>query len=58
MGLFSEHYGARDKEETADIVDPASDAFWERWNARARRNTELYRELLAAEPDDQIHSVR
>lgn len=39
--------------ETFDFVaDPLSDRLWEMWTSRATRNTEIFRQLFHADPDD------
>ena len=55
MKLFAEHFGAENPNE---ILDPVSKDFWNRWNERAQRNTEIYREIFSAEPDNEITTVR
>jgi phospholipase D1/2 len=42
--------------DTFDFVaDPLSDEMWEMWTSRASRNTEIFRQLFHADPDD--HSM-
>lgn len=38
------------------VEDPLSDKLWETWTGRASKNTELFRHLFHADPDD--HSAR
>lgn len=39
--------------DTFDFVaDPLSDELWEMWTSRATRNTEVFRQLFHADPDD------
>lgn len=37
------------------VADPLSDEVWDVWNSRASKNTEIYRRLFRADPDD--HSM-
>ena len=34
------------------VADPLSDAVWEMWTGNATQNTELFRHLFRADPDD------
>jgi phospholipase D1/2 len=34
------------------VADPLSDELWEMWTTRATRNTEVFRQLFHADPDD------
>jgi phospholipase D1/2 len=44
---------ARDGDEFSGIVeDPLSDQLWEMWTGRATRNTEIFRQLFHADPDN------
>jgi len=36
------------------VADPLSDKVWDMWCGNATRNTEVYRELFRADPDDNI----
>ncbi|KAK5998229.1 Phospholipase D1 [Cladobotryum mycophilum] len=36
------------------VEDPLSEDLWDMWNGRADRNTELFRHLFHADPDDHI----
>lgn len=36
------------------VMDPMSDPLWEMWTGRATTNTEMYRQLFRADPDDNI----
>ncbi|KAF6808198.1 phospholipase [Colletotrichum sojae] len=46
---------AWDRDETWRFVeDPLSDELWEMWTTNATKNTELYRHLFHADPDDHI----
>ncbi|CZT42378.1 related to phospholipase D [Rhynchosporium secalis] len=41
--------------ETFDFVaDPLSDEMWEMWTSRASKNTEIFRQLFHADPDDYV----
>ncbi|KAL2066313.1 hypothetical protein VTL71DRAFT_2384 [Oculimacula yallundae] len=41
--------------ETFDFVaDPLSDEMWEMWTTRATKNTEIFRQLFHADPDDFV----
>jgi phospholipase D1/2 len=39
-------------EEDEFVADPLGDALWDMWRSRARKNTEIYRYLFRADPDD------
>jgi len=42
-----------DKDESWKFVeDPLSDELWEMWTSRATKNTEVFRQLFHADPDD------
>lgn len=42
-----------DKHEAFEFVaDPLSDELWEMWTSRASKNTEIFRQLFHADPDD------
>jgi len=44
-----------DKDEFFEFVaDPLSDELWEMWTSRATRNTEIFRQLFHADPDDFV----
>jgi phospholipase D1/2 len=34
------------------VADPLSDELWEMWTSRASKNTEIFRQLFHADPDD------
>jgi phospholipase D1/2 len=34
------------------VADPLSDELWDMWTSRATRNTEVFRQLFHADPDD------
>ena len=36
------------------VADPLSDDLWEMWTTRATKNTEVFRQLFHADPDDNI----
>jgi phospholipase D1/2 len=36
------------------VADPLSDKLWEMWTGRATTNTEVFRQLFHADPDDNI----
>jgi phospholipase D1/2 len=38
------------------VTDPMSEPLWEMWTGRATTNTEVYRMLFRADPDDNIKS--
>lgn len=41
-------------EENDFVADPLSDELWDTWTERATTNTEVYRTLFRADPDDHI----
>ncbi|KIV97940.1 hypothetical protein PV10_01637 [Exophiala mesophila] len=41
-------------EEWEFVADPLGDAVWEKWCTQATTNTEIYRHLFRADPDDNI----
>ncbi|KAG0646370.1 Phospholipase D1 [Hyphodiscus hymeniophilus] len=44
-----------DKHEGYEFVaDPLSDELWEMWTSRASKNTEIFRQLFHADPDDFV----
>lgn len=53
--LFKEHFGTNVLE---DVRDPVSDEFWEQWNLRAHRNSELCWQIWRAEPSDTQTSLK
>ncbi|KAK4174526.1 hypothetical protein QBC36DRAFT_38740 [Triangularia setosa] len=45
----------RDKDDSWKFVeDPLSDELWEMWTSRASKNTEVFRQLFHADPDDHV----
>jgi phospholipase D1/2 len=43
----------RDGDESWKLVeDPLSDELWDMWTGRATKNTEVFRQLFHADPDD------
>ncbi|PYH48896.1 putative phospholipase PldA [Aspergillus saccharolyticus JOP 1030-1] len=38
------------------VTDPMNDALWEMWTHQATVNTDMYRLLFRADPDDNIHT--
>ncbi|KAK1759205.1 putative phospholipase D1 [Echria macrotheca] len=45
----------RDNDETWKMVeDPLSDELWERWTSQATKNTQIFRQLFHADPDDHV----
>ncbi|PMD36346.1 phospholipase D/nuclease [Hyaloscypha variabilis F] len=36
------------------VADPLSDDVWDMWTSRATRNTEVFRQLFHADPDDNV----
>ena len=40
------------------VADPLSDQVWDRWTGNASRNTELFRHLFRADPDDHSEFAR
>ncbi|KAG9236350.1 hypothetical protein BJ875DRAFT_456734 [Amylocarpus encephaloides] len=38
------------------VADPLSDEVWDMWTSRATRNTEIFRQLFHADPDDHVKS--
>jgi phosphatidylserine/phosphatidylglycerophosphate/cardiolipin synthase-like enzyme len=55
MKLFKEHSGIEDEEY---LRDPLSTEFNQIWKIRAKENTEFYRHVFRAYPDDEIQSIR
>ena len=48
---------ARDNcEEYEFVKDPMSDKLWDMWTGNATKNTDLYRQLFRADPDDNSES--
>ncbi|KAL7765567.1 hypothetical protein ACKLNR_003483 [Fusarium oxysporum f. sp. zingiberi] len=46
-----------DQDESYKFVeDPLSDELWEKWTGQADKNTELFRHLFHADPDDHIRT--
>jgi phospholipase D1/2 len=43
-------------EEWEFVADPLSDQLWDKWTSQATTNTEIYRHLFRADPDDNIKS--
>lgn len=43
-----------DSEEARLAEDPLSDELWSQWTAQATTNTDIFRELFRADPDDNI----
>jgi phospholipase D1/2 len=43
-------------EEFEFVADPLGDKVWELWTTQATNNTEIYRQLFRADPDDNIKS--
>lgn len=41
-------------EEYEFVADPLGDKVWEKWTSQASKNTEIYRYLFRADPDDAI----
>lgn len=41
-------------EHDAFVADPLSDELWEMWTTRATTNTQIFRHLFHADPDDNI----
>jgi phospholipase D1/2 len=39
-------------EENEFVADPLDDQLWERWTGSATRNTDIFRDLFRADPDD------
>ena len=42
----------REDEQYKFVEDPMSDKVWDMWTGNATRNTDLYRQLFRADPDD------
>ncbi|KAL7358887.1 phospholipase D Active site domain-containing protein [Histoplasma ohiense] len=42
--------------ENQIVIDPLSDTFQSLWNSRAKQNTEVYRKVFHAVPDDKIRN--
>ncbi|KAI9739152.1 MAG: hypothetical protein M1834_007365 [Cirrosporium novae-zelandiae] len=40
------------------VTDPLSDQVWDMWTGNATRNTEIFRELFRADPDDHIKTFK
>ena len=47
----------REDEQYKFVEDPMSDKVWEMWTGNATRNTEVYRQLFRADPDDNSESL-
>lgn len=45
-----------DTPEDNIVADPLSDAFQSLWNSRARTNTEIFRKVFHAVPDDTVRN--
>ena len=60
MKLWTEHLGITDKDEELInlLMDPLSDKFYEIVKKRARKNTEVYRDIWYCYPDDTMKSFR
>ena len=43
-------------EEWEAVADPLNDTLWELWTSQATTNTEVYRYLFRADPDDNIRT--
>lgn len=43
-------------EEFEFVADPLNEILWELWTSQATNNTEIYRQLFRADPDDHIKS--
>lgn len=43
---------AQENEHFEFVADPLSDELWDMWTSRASRNTEVFRQLFHADPDD------
>jgi phospholipase D1/2 len=41
-------------EQFEKVADPMSDELWEQWTSQATLNTELYRDMFHADPDNSI----
>ncbi|KAL2152997.1 hypothetical protein VTH82DRAFT_4152 [Thermothelomyces myriococcoides] len=45
----------RDQDDSWKLVeDPLSDELWDMWTGRATKNTEVFRQLFHADPDDHV----
>ena len=44
-------------EEYEFVADPMSDKVWDMWTTNATKNTEMYRHLFRADPDDHSKSI-
>jgi len=49
---------ARDGEESEFVADPLGEEVWDMWCSRATTNTEVFRELFRADPDDNSKCMR
>jgi phospholipase D1/2 len=49
----------QDNETYEQVADPLNDELWEMWTSRATKNTEVFRQLFHADPDDHgmYHSL-
>jgi len=45
-------------EEEKEVMDPVNEEFWNDVKARARKNTEIYREIFGCDPDDTIKNMK
>ncbi|KAK7996545.1 Peroxisomal targeting signal receptor [Apiospora arundinis] len=54
---FPQNY--HDQEETYKFVeDPLSDELWDMWTGNATKNTEIFRHLFHADPDDHVKTFK
>ena len=47
----------REGAEYEFVADPMSDQVWDMWTGNATRNTDLFRHLFRADPDDNSESL-
>ena len=41
-----------------EVKDPLSEEFWNEIKNRARKNTEMYREIFGCDPDDTLKNLK
>lgn len=60
MKLWTEHLGITDKDEELInwLMDPLNDNFYETVKKRARKNTEVYRDIFNCYPDDTMKNFK
>ena len=41
-----------------EVEDPISEKFWNEIGERAKKNTEVYREIFGCDPDDTVKNIK